>query len=88
LLNNAGVISVRQNNIPAYAILAKPSKKTLPVKIMDDFAVAIDNIPKIVFQIRLRHRMGKCNAINRTIDEVVLELKQQSGQPFLLEVGV
>jgi len=60
LLNNAGGDSVRQNNIPAYAILAKPSKKK-PFwwKSWTTLLLPIDKIPKIVFQIPLKTQHGK-----------------------------
>jgi dihydrofolate reductase len=48
-------------------------------KTMDDFAMAIDKIPKIVFSHTLKNvEWESAKLSNRTIEEEVLELKQQS----------
>jgi len=50
-------------------------------KTMDDFAMAIDKIPKIVFSHALKNvEWESAKLANRTIEEEVLELKQQSGK--------
>lgn len=50
-------------------------------KTMDDFAMAIDKIPKIVFSHTLKNLEWESAKIaNRSIEEEVLELKQQSGK--------
>jgi len=60
------------------------------VKTMDDFAMAIDKIPKIVFSHTLKNvdpiAIGWENAklANRAIEEEVLELKQQPGRDILV----
>jgi dihydrofolate reductase len=47
---------------------------------MDDFAVAIDKIPKIVFSHTLKNtEWDSAKLSNQPIEEEVLELKQQSG---------
>lgn len=57
-------------------ILENPSEE----KSMNDFAIAIDKIPKIVFSHTLRNVEWKSTTIaNRDLKETVLELKQQSG---------
>ena len=57
--------------------LEKPSEE----KSMNDFAIAIDNIPKIVFSRTLNNLEWKSATIaNRDLRETVLELKQQSGK--------
>jgi dihydrofolate reductase len=52
---------------------------------MNDFAVAIDNIPKIVFSHSLNNVEWKSATIaNRDLKEAVLELKQQSGKDIFV----
>jgi len=54
-------------------------------KSMDDFAVAIDRIPKIVFSHTLQHLNWKTATLaKRDIKEEVLELKQQTGKDILV----
>ena len=58
-------------------ILKNPSEK----KSLNDFAIAIDNIPKIVFSHTLNNVEWKSATIaNRDLKETVLELKQQPGK--------
>ena len=60
------------------------------VKTMDDFAMAIDKIPKIVFSHTLKNvdpiAIGweSAKLANRAIEEEVLELKQQPGRDILV----
>jgi dihydrofolate reductase len=54
-------------------------------KSMDDFATAIDKIPKIVFSHTLKNTdWDSAKLSNQTIEEEVLELKQQSGGAILV----
>lgn len=54
-------------------------------KAMDEFALMIDKIPKIVFSHTLKHVEWKSAKLaNRDIKEVVLELKQQTGKDILV----
>ena len=54
-------------------------------KTMDDFAMAIDKIPKIVFSNTLKNvEWESANLVNRAIEEEVLELKQQPGRDILV----
>ena len=54
-------------------------------KTMDDFAMAIDKIPKIVFSHTLKNvEWESAKLANRDIEEEVLELKQQSGKDILV----
>ena len=54
-------------------------------KSMDDFAVAIDKIPKIVFSNKLKNtEWDSAKLSNQPIEEEVLELKQQSGKDILV----
>jgi len=62
-------------------LLENPSEE----KSMNDFAIAIDKIPKIVFSNTLNHVEWKSATIaNRDLKETVLELKQQSGKPIFV----
>lgn len=54
-------------------------------KSMDNFAMAIDKIPKIVFSHTLKNTdWDSAKLSNQTIEEEVLELKQQSGGAILV----
>jgi dihydrofolate reductase len=54
-------------------------------KTMDDFAMAIDKIPKIVFSHTLKNvEWDSAKLANRTIEDEVLELKQQPGRDILV----
>src|SRR6188508_3087783 len=61
--------------------LESPSEE----KSMNDFAIAIDKIPKIVFSHTMNNVEWKSATIaNRDLKETVLELKQQSGKDILV----
>jgi len=54
-------------------------------KSMDDFALAIDKIPKIVFSHVLKNtEWESAKLANQPIEEMVQELKQQSGKEILV----
>ena len=54
-------------------------------KSMDEFAIAIDNIPKIVFSHTLKNVQWKSAKVaTRDFKEEVLELKQQPGKDILV----
>jgi dihydrofolate reductase len=54
-------------------------------KSMDDFAMAIDKIPKIVFSHELKNtEWDSARLSNQPIEEEVLALKQQSGKDILV----
>lgn len=54
-------------------------------KVMDEFAVAIDKIPKIVFSHTLKNVEWKSAKLaNRDLEEEVLDLKQQSGKDIFV----
>ena len=62
-------------------ILEKPSEE----KSMNDFAMAIDKIPKIVFSHTLENADWESATIaNRDLKETVLELQQQSGNDIFI----
>ena len=54
-------------------------------KSMDDFAMAIDKIPKIVFSHTLKNtEWDSAKLSNQSLEEEVLELKQQSGKDIFV----
>lgn len=54
-------------------------------KSMDDFAISIDRIQKIVFSSTLKETgWNSAKLANRPLNEQVLELKQQSGKDILV----
>lgn len=54
-------------------------------KTMDDFAIAIDKIPKIVFSHHLKNtEWDSAKLANRPIEEIVKELKKESGKNILV----
>lgn len=62
-------------------IIKNPTGK----KSMDEFAVAIDNISKIVFSHTLKNLTWKTAKLaNKSIQEEVLELRQQTGKDILV----
>ena len=62
-------------------LLENPSDE----KSMNDFAIAIDKIPKIVFSHTLKNvEWESAKLANRDIEEEVLELKQQPGKDILV----
>ena len=62
-------------------VLENPSDE----KSMNDFAIAIDKIHKIVFSHTLKNvEWESAKLANRDIEEEVLELKQQSGKDILV----
>jgi dihydrofolate reductase len=62
-------------------LLKKPSGK----KSMDDFALAIDKIPKIVFSQTLKNtEWHNAKLATKKIEKEVLELKQQQGKDILV----
>jgi dihydrofolate reductase len=61
------------------------SGRTSDEKSMNDFAIAINKIPKIVFSHTLKNvEWESAKLANRDIEEEVLELKQQSGKGILV----
>jgi len=85
LLSNAGTILYGRitYQLMEYwrTLLENPSNE----KSMNDFAIAIDKIPKIVFSHTLKNvEWESAKLANRDIEEEVLELKQQSGKDILV----
>ena len=85
LLNNAGVILYGRITYQLMQFWQGLIKKPSGEKSMDDFAVAIDKVPKIVFSNTLKDtEWESANLANRPIEEVVIELKQQSGKDIFI----
>ena len=62
-------------------LLENPSDE----KSMNDFAIAIDKIPKIVFSYTLKNtEWDSAKLSNKSLDEMVLELMQQPGRDILV----
>ena len=85
LLDNAEVILYGRTTYQLMqfwqTLLKNPSGK----KSMDDFAMAIDKIPKIVFSHTLKAtEWNSAKLANQPIEEVVKELKQQPGKDILV----
>jgi dihydrofolate reductase len=85
LLNNAGVILYGRITYQLMQFWQTLLKNPSGEKSMDDFAMAIDKVPKIVFSHTLKNtEWESAKLANRTIEEVVLELKQQSGNDIFV----
>ena len=85
LLNNAGVILYGRitYQLMQYwqTLLINPSGE----KSMDDFAIAIDQAPKIVFSHTLKNTgWDSAKLSNRSLEEEVLSLKQQPGNAIFV----
>jgi dihydrofolate reductase len=60
-------------------------KNPTGIKPIDEFAVAINNIPKIVFSHTLKNvEWENVKLVNRNIQEEVVEIKQQPGKDILV----
>ena len=85
LLNNAGVVLYGRITYQLMQFWQTLLKNPSGEKSMDDFAMAIDKIPKIVFSHKLKNtEWGSAKLSNQPIEEEVLELKQQSGKDILV----
>ena len=85
LLNNAGALLYGRITYQLMqfwqSLLEKPSGE----KSMDDFALAIDNIPKIIFSHTLKNTgWDSATLSNLPIEEEVLRLKQQPGKDIFV----
>src|SRR5258705_10344707 len=85
LLNNAGVILYGRITYQLMQFWQTLLKNPSGEKSMDDFAVAIDKIPKIVFSNTLKSTEWESATLsNQPIEDVVLKLKQQSGKDIFV----
>src|SRR5690606_36700403 len=85
LLNNADVIVYGRITFQLMkfwqTLLINPSGE----QSMDDFAIAIDRVPKIVFSHTLKNTEWKSATLaTRSIEDEVLALKQQPGKDILI----
>lgn len=85
LLHNAGVILYGRTTYQLMQFWQTLVEKPSGEKSMDDFAMAIDKVPKIVFSHTLKDT-GWHNAqlANQSIEELVQELKQQPGKDIFV----
>src|SRR6187399_629795 len=85
LLDNADVVLYGRITYQLMQYWQTLIKNPSDEKSMNDFAIAIDKIPKIVFSHTLKNvEWESAKLANRDIEEEVLELKQQSGKDILV----
>ncbi len=85
LLDNAGVLLYGRTTYLLMQFWQTLLKKPSGQKSMDDFALAIDKIPKIVFSQTLKNtEWNSAKLATKEIEKEVLELKQQSGKDILV----
>ena len=85
LLDNADVILYGRITYQLMQFWQTLLKNPSGEKSMDDFAIAIDKIPKIVFSHKLKNTgWDSAKLANQPIEEIVKELKQQSGKDILV----
>jgi dihydrofolate reductase len=85
MLNNGGVILYGRITYQLMLFWQTLIKNPSGEKTMDDFAIAIDKIPKIVFSHTLKNtEWDSAKLSNQSIDEEVLELKKQSGKDIFV----
>lgn len=81
LLSNAGVVLYGRKTYQLMQFWQELVKNPSGEKSMDDFAMAIDKIPKIVFSHKLKNtEWDSAILANQPIEEKVKELKQQTGK--------
>jgi dihydrofolate reductase len=85
LLDNAGVILYGRKTYLLMQFWQTLLKNPSGQKSMDDFALAIDRIPKIVFSQTLKNtEWDSAKLATKEIEKEVLELKQQLGKDILV----
>jgi dihydrofolate reductase len=85
LLNDTGVVLYGRITYQLMQFWQTLLKNPSGEKSMDDFAIAIDKVPKTVFSHTLKSTdWDSAKLTNKTIKEEVLELKQQSGKDILV----
>ena len=85
LLDNSGVVLYGRITYQLMQFWQTLLKNPSGDKTMDDFARAIDKIPKIVFSHTLKNvEWDSATLANRALEEEVLELKQQPGKDILV----
>ncbi len=85
LLNNGGVILYGRITYQLMQFWPTLIQNPSGEKAMDDFAIAIDKIPKIVFSHTLKDtEWESAKLANQSIEAEVLKLKQQSGKDIFV----
>jgi len=85
LLDNAGIILYGRITYQLMQYWQPLLKNPSGEKSMDDFAIAIDKIPKIVFSHTLKNtEWDSAKLSNKSLEEMVSELKQQPGRDILV----
>lgn len=85
LLSSAGTILYGRITYQLMEYWLTVLKNPTGIKAIDEFAVAIDNIPKIVFSRTLENLGWKTAKLaKRDLKEEVLELKRQNGKSILV----
>ena len=85
LLSNAGTILYGRITFQLMEYWQHVVENPTGNKAIDEFAVIMDNIPKIVFSQTLKNVAWKSAKLaNQAIEQEVLELKQQSGKDILV----
>ncbi|RYG01721.1 MAG: dihydrofolate reductase [Chitinophagaceae bacterium] len=85
LLNNAGVVLYGRITYQLMQYWQTLVNKPSGEKSMDDFAISIDKVPKIVFSNTLTNTGWDSATLSKQpIEELVLELKQQTGKNILV----
>jgi dihydrofolate reductase len=85
LINNAGVILYGRKTYELMQFWQTLLKSPSGEKSMDDFAVSIGKIPKLVFSNTLKEAdWDSANLATMPLEEEVLELKQQPGKDILI----
>jgi len=85
LLDNADVVLYGRITYQLMQYWQTLLKNPSGEKSMDDFALAIDKIPKIVFSHTLKNtKWDSAKLSNKSLEKMVLELKQQPGRDILV----
>jgi dihydrofolate reductase len=85
LIDNGGVLLYGRTTYQLMQFWQELLKKPSGEKSMDDFAISIGNIQKLVFSSTLKEtRWDSAKLANRPLDEEVSELKKQSGKDILV----
>lgn len=85
LINNGGVILYGRTTYQLMQFWQTLLKNPSGEKPMDEFAAAIDKIPKIVFSHSLKNTDWESATLaNQSIEEEISELKQQQGKDILI----
>jgi|SRR5687768_2766291 len=85
LIDNGGVILYGRKTYQLMQFWQELVKKPSGEKSMDDFAISINKIPKLVFSSTLKETgWDSAKLAKRPLDEEVLELKKQTGKDILV----